>query len=211
MDGLRFGVPSGRDATNGRGFSRPGLLLGALALTACVPVVSYEYDVKGQGDKSESGGCSPTTEVLLTAHLTRATDAVFWGSVERLHHSRRIVSISFTFSSDEVLTLTEHEVKIASESYSSPKFVPITTVRRSSRVSSPSCDPPDDSEYQQPSQPMARTRDATNSVYVIDVAVPDNPRVFSIQLPPVLIDGVPVDVPAITFLRKSNVSLPAIM
>jgi hypothetical protein len=56
--------------------------------------MGYEYDVKGQGDRSESGGCSPTTEVRLTTHLTPATAAVFWGSVERLYHSHRIVSVS---------------------------------------------------------------------------------------------------------------------
>jgi hypothetical protein len=184
-------------------------LLGVLALTACVPVVSYQYDIKGQGDKSESGGCSPTTEVLLTTHLTTATSVVFWGSVERLHDSNRIVSISFTFSKDEVLTLTKPEVTIESATYSNPKVVPITTVRRSSRIGSPSCDPPDESEYQPPNQPMDRTRDPLNSVYVIDIAVPNNPPDFTIHFPHVQLDGKQIDVPAVTFVRKSTVSLPA--
>lgn len=93
-----------------------------LLLTACVPMVSHEYDVKGQGDTSESGGCSPTTEVRLTTHLTPATAAVFWGSVERLHHSRRIVSISFTMSDDEVVSLTQPAVTITSKAYAAPPY-----------------------------------------------------------------------------------------
>jgi hypothetical protein len=51
----------------------------------------------------------------------------------------------------------------------------------------------------------------TDSVFVIDIAVPDNPSEFTLQLPPVNIDGMLVEVPAVTFLRKSNVSFPAIM
>jgi hypothetical protein len=109
-----------------------------LLLTACVPMVSHEYDVKGQGDKSESGGCSPTTEVRLTTHLTRGTAAVFWGSVDRLHHSHRLVSISFTLSTDEVVSLTKPEVTITSNAYTAPRIVPITTIRRASMLNSPS-------------------------------------------------------------------------
>jgi hypothetical protein len=109
-----------------------------LSLTACVPVVSHEYDIKGQGEKSESGGCSPTTEVRLTAHLTPATDVLFWGSVERLHHSHRIVSISFILSNDEVVSLTKPEVTITSKAYAAPHVVPITTIRRASAANSSS-------------------------------------------------------------------------
>jgi hypothetical protein len=186
-------------------------------LIACVPVVSHEYDVKGQGDKSESGGCSPTTEVRLTTHLTPATAALFWGSVERLHHGHRIVSISFTFSNDDVLSLTKPEVTITSRAYATPREIPITTIRRASRLNSPSCDPPAASVYQQPNEPMHRTPGTlygdpvTDSVFVIDIAVPDNPAQFTVQLAPVLIDGKLIDVPPVTFLRKSDVSFPAIM
>src|ERR1700722_20903976 len=84
--------------------------LGYLNLTACIPMISHEYDLKGQGDRSESGGCSPTTEVRLTTHLTPATSAIFWRSVERLHHGHSIASISFTLSNDEVVSLTKPEV-----------------------------------------------------------------------------------------------------
>jgi hypothetical protein len=185
------------------------------ALAACVPVVSYEYDIKGQGDRSESGGCSPTTEVRLTTHLTPATAAMFWGSVERLHHSHRIVSISFTFSNDEVVSLTKPEVTITSKAYAAPKMIPISTIRRASRLNSPSFDPPAASVYQLPNEPMHLMPGTlfgdpvTDSVFVIDVAIPDNPAEFTVQLVPVLINGMLVDVPAVTFLRKSSVSLPA--
>jgi hypothetical protein len=149
-----------------------------LLLTACVPMVSHEYDIKGLGDKSESGGCSPTTEVRLTTHLTPATAVLFWGSVERLHHSHRIVSVNITFSNDEVVSLPKPEVTIASKVYAAPKMIPITTIRRASRLNSPSCDPPEDSVYQQPNEPMHRmpgTLDGepvTDSVFVIEIAVP---------------------------------------
>jgi hypothetical protein len=193
------------------------VLLMCLALPACVPVVSHEYDIKGQGDKSESGGCSPTTEVRLTTHLTPATAAVFWGSVERLHHSHRIVSISFMLSNDEVATLTKPEVTITSNAYAAPKMIPITTIRRASRLNSPSCDPPAASVYQQPSEPMHRMPGTlygdpvTDSVFIIDIALPNNPSEFTVQLAPVLINDMLVDVPAVTFLRNSSVSFPALM
>jgi hypothetical protein len=193
------------------------ILILILSLTACVPVVSYEYDVKGQGDKSESGGCSPTTEVMLTTHLTPATAAVFWGSVERLHHGHRIVSISFTFSNNESVSLTKPEVRITSKAYAMPRMLPIATIRRSTVLSSPSCDPPAVSVYQQPNELMHRMPGTlygdpvTDSVFVIDVAVPDNPSEFTVQIAPVLIDGKRVEVTAVQFLRKSSVSFPAIM
>jgi hypothetical protein len=186
-------------------------------LTACVPMVSHEYDVKGQGDKSESGGCSPTTEARLTAHLTPATAVLFWGSVERLHYSHRIVSISFMLSSDEVVSLPKPEVTITSKAYASPRDIPITTVRRASRLNSPSCDPPEDSVYQQPNEPMhlmPGTLDGepvTDSVFIIDIAIPDNPSEFMLQLAPVWVNGKRIDVPAATFLRNSSVSFPALM
>jgi hypothetical protein len=178
-------------------------------------MISHEYDVKGQGDRSESGGCSPTTEVRLTTHLTPATAAVFWGSVERLHHSHRIVSVSFTFSNDEVISLTKPEVTITSKAYATPRDIQITTIRRASSLNSPSCDPPAASVYQQPNEPMHRMPGmqygdpVTDSVFVIDIAVPENPGEFTLQLAPVLIDGKQIDVPAVTFLRKSSVYYPA--
>jgi hypothetical protein len=180
-------------------------------------MVSHEYDIEGQGDKSESGGCSPTTEVRLTTHLTPATAAVFWGSVERLHHSHRIVSISFMLSNDEVVSLPKPEVTITSKAYAAPKMIPITAVRRASVLNSPSCDPPAASVYQPPNEPMRRMPGTlygdpvTDSVFVIDIAVPNNPGEFTVQLAPVLVNGVLVDVPAATFLRNSSVSFPALM
>ena len=187
------------------------------SLTACVPMVAHEYDVKGQGDKSESGGCSPTTEARLTTHLTPATTVLFWGSVERLHHSHRIVSISFMLSNDETVSLTKPEVTITSKAYAAPKVIPITTIRRASRLNSPSCDPPAASVYSLPNEPMHRVpgtlegEPVTDSVFVIDIAVPNNPGEFTLQLPPVLVNGRLVDVPAVTFLRNSSVSFPALM
>jgi hypothetical protein len=197
----------------------PGAPAAALILTlssaACVPMISHEYDVKGQGDKSDSGGCSPTTEVRLTTHLTAATAVVFWGSVERLHPSHRIVSLSFTFSNDEASSLTQPEVEITSKSYAAPRVIPITTIRRASMLNSPSCDAPAASVYQKPNEPMHRMPgtlygDAvTDSIFVIDIAVPGNPNEFTLQLAPVLIDGKLIDVPAVIFLRKSSVHYPA--
>lgn len=186
-----------------------------LSLTACVPMVSHEYDVKGQGDRSESGGCSPTTEVRLTTHLTPATAAIFWRSVERLHHGNSIASISFTLSNDEVVSLTKPEVTITSKAYAAPRVVPITTIRRASMLNSPSCDPPAASVYQQPNEPMHRMPGrlygdpVTDSVFIIDIAVPENPSEFTLQLAPVLINGTQVPVPAVKFLRKSSVYFPA--
>jgi len=52
-------------------------------------------------------------------------------------------------------------------------------------------------------------RPVTDSIFVIDVAVPDNPSEFTVRLPPVLVNDVLVDVPAVTFLRKSSVYFPA--
>jgi hypothetical protein len=178
-------------------------------------MVSHEYDIKGQGDKSESGGCSPTTEMRLTTHLTPATAVLFWGSVERLHHSHRIVSISFTFSNDEVVSLTRPEVTITSKAYATPLDIQITAIRRASRLNSPSCDPPAASAYQQPNETMHRMPGTlygdpvTDSVFIIDIAVPGNPSEFMLQLAPVSVNGVLVDVPAVTFLRKRNIYLPA--
>lgn len=194
---------------------RHAVLLACLFLPACVPVVSYQYDVKGRGEKSESGGCSPTTEVRLTTHLTPATAAVFWGSVDRLHHSRRLVSISFTISNDEVVSLSNREVTITSKAYATPRSIPITRIRRASMLNSPSCDPPAASVYSQPDERLHRMpgmlygEPVTDSVFIIDITVPDNPSEFMLRLPPVLIDGTLVEVPAVTFLRKSSVSYPA--
>jgi hypothetical protein len=183
------------------------------ARTACVPVVSYEYDVEVQGVKSESGGCSPTTEVLLTQHLTPTTSVVFWGSVERLHHSHRIVSVSFKLSGDDLVTLTKPEVEITSKAYATPRLVPITTVRRSSAMSSPSCDPTDGSTYQNPNEAMRRLAadTATTAIFVIDFQVPENPAEFTIRVAPVMINGKSNEVPAVKFLRKSSVSYSALM
>lgn len=184
-------------------------------LAGCVPMVSHEYDVKGQGDKSESGGCSPNTEVRLTAHLTPATAVVFWGSAERLHPSHRIASISFTFSNDEVASLTKPEVTIASKAYATPRIIPITTIRRASGLNSPSCDPPAVSAYQKANEPMHRMPgtlygdSVIDSVFIIDIAVPNNPGEFTIRLPPVLVNGETFDVPPATFLRKSSLYYPA--
>jgi hypothetical protein len=199
---------SGRDA-----LIRRGALLMCLLLNACV--VTHEYELEGQGDKSESGGCSPTTEVRLTTHLTNSTAVVFWGSVERLHPSHRILSISFTFSNDEVASLTKPEVTIASKAFPTPRAIPINTIRRASVLNSPSCDPPAASVYQQANEPMHRMSGTlygdpvADSIFIIDIAVPDDPGEFTIQLPPVLVNGTVVDVPAVKFLRKSSWYFPS--
>jgi hypothetical protein len=178
-------------------------------------MVSHEYDVKGQGDKSESGGCSTTPEVMLTTHLTPATAVVFWGSTERLNTSHRIFSISFTFSSDEVVVLTSPTVQIISKAYAKPLAIPMPPVRRATTVTSPCCDPPAASVYQNPNEPMHRMpgtlygEPTTDSVFVIDLKVPDNPAEFTVQLSQVLINGKPIDVPPVKFIYKSSHYLPA--
>jgi hypothetical protein len=190
------------------------MFLVCLMLSACVAMVSHEYDVEGQGEKSASGGCSSNTEARLTKQLTPATSVVFWGSDDRLRPNHRIISISFTLSNDESVSLTEPEVLISSKAYSIPRTVPITTVRRSSVLVSPSCDPPADAAYQKPDEPMHRMEGISNgdrvtdSIFVIDVAVSGDPAQITIQFPPVSINGALVDVPAVTFLHKTNVYLP---
>jgi hypothetical protein len=191
-----------------------GLVLICLALTACVRMVSHEYDIEGRGEKSAPGGCSSNTEPLLTAHLSTATSVVFWGSDDRLRPNHRIISISFTLSNDETIVLTKPEVLVSSKEYSIPRAVPITTVRRSSVLVSPSCDPPADAVYQKPDEPMHRMPGISNgdrvtdSIFVIDIAVSGDPTQITIQFPPVSINGALVDVPAVTFLHKTNVYLP---
>jgi hypothetical protein len=62
-------------------------------------------------------------------------------------------------------------------------------------LNSPSCDPPAASVYQQPQEPMHRMPGTlyedpvTDSVFVIDIAVPNNPGEFTVQLVPVLVEG----------------------
>jgi hypothetical protein len=152
---------------------------------------------------------------MLTTRLTKTTAVVFWGSVERLQPSHRIVSLSFTFTDDEVASLTKPEVTITSKTYATPQVIPITTIRRASGLNSPSCDPPAASVYQRPNQPMHRMTgtlhgDAvTDSIFIIDVAVPGNPAEFTVQLPPVEVNGKPIDVAPVKFLRKSSVYFPA--
>jgi hypothetical protein len=189
--------------------------LAALILAGCIPVVSHEYSIEGQGDKSASGGCSLTTETLLTTHLTPDSSVVFWGPVERLHPSRRILSISFVFSNDEAALLTKPEVLVSSKSNAIPRAVPISTVRRSSKLRSPSCDAPEDSAYQPPSELMHRMpgnldgESVTDSVFSIYIVLSGAPGQIKVELPPVSIDGKLVDIPAVTFVRKANVYLPA--
>jgi hypothetical protein len=191
-----------------------GVLLMCLSASACVSLVSHEYEVEGPGEKSASGGCSSDTEALLTTHLTPATSVVFWGSVDRLRPNHRIISISFTLSNNEAVSLTKPEVLVSSKAYSIPRIVPITTVRRSSLLVSPSCDAPADAVYQKPDEPMHRTPGISNgdrvidSIFVIDIAVSGDPAQITIQFPPVSINGIPVDVPVVTFLQKTNVYLP---
>jgi hypothetical protein len=49
----------------------------------------------------------------------------------------------------------------------------------------------------------------TDSIFVIDVAVPGNPAEFTVQLPPVNVNDKPIDVAPVRFLRKSSVYFPA--
>jgi hypothetical protein len=118
---------------------------------------------------------------------------------------------------EEVVSLTKPQVTITSNAYATPRDIRLTTIRRASVLNSPSCDPPEASVYQRPTEPMHRMPGmlygdpVTDSIFVIDIAAPDNPAEFTVQLPPVLVNGVLVDVPAVTFLRKSSVSVPAIM
>jgi hypothetical protein len=177
-------------------------------------MISHEYDVEGQGEKSASGGCSSNTEARLTKQLTPTTAVVFWGSDDRLRPNHRIISISFTISNDESVLLTKPEVLISSKAYSIPRVVPVTTVRRSSVLVSPSCDAPADAVYQKPDEPMHPMRGISNgdgvtdSIFIIDIAVSGDPEQITIQSPPVSINGTFVDVPAVTFVHKTNFYLP---
>lgn len=183
-------------------------------LTACASMVSHEYDVEGLGEKSASGGCSSNTEARLTRQLTPATSVVFWGSDDRLRPNHRIISISFTLSNDESVSLTKNEVLISSQADSIPRVVPVTALRRSSVLVSPSCDAPADAVYQKPDEPMHRMPGifngdrVTDSIFVIDVAVSGDPAQITIQIPSVSINGMLVDIPAVAFVHRTNVYLP---
>jgi hypothetical protein len=184
----------------------------ALNLSGCIPVISHEYDVIGQGEKSAAAGCSQSAEVALTAHPSPDVAIVFWSSVDRIRPNYRLVSISFALSNDDIVQLTKPEVLVSSKANSIPNAVPISTVRRASQLSSPSCTPPADAVYQQPSEAMHRMpgllngQPVTDSVFIVDVLVSGNPSQITVQLPSLLINDKPVDVPAVTFRRKLAVT-----
>ena len=186
----------------------------SLLLAGCV---SSYWDVSGQGARSASGGCAPTPEVQLTTHLTPDTAVVFWGSVDSLRPDHKIISVSFTFFNDDVVMLTEPELLVSSKSNSIPRGVPITAVRRALSLVSPSCDPPTDAAYQDPQQPMHRMpgilngEAVTDSVFVIDIVLSDDPAQIAVQLPPISINGQFAHVPPVTFSRRLRVSLPALL
>jgi hypothetical protein len=89
------------------------------------------------------------------------------------------------------------------------------SLRRSFPLRSCPSDPPAASVYSLPNEPMHRMPGTlygdpvTDSVFVIDIAVPKNPDEFTVKLAPVLVNGKHVDIPAVTFLRRSSVSFPA--
>jgi hypothetical protein len=181
-------------------------------LTACVPVISHEYAVEGQGDKSSVSGCSQSAEVLVTMHPTRDVNVVFWNSDDRIRANHRIVSISFVLSNDDVIKFTKPEVLVSSKTNSIPSAVPIATIRRAQRLESPSCDPSADAIYQAPSEPMrpvpkiVNGEAGTDSVFVINIAVSGSPAQITVQLPPMLINDRNLEIPAVTFLRKLAVT-----
>lgn len=191
-----------------RGFA----CLFALSLSGCVPVISHQYDVTGQGEKSAAAGCSQSAEIALTTHATSDIAIVFWTSADRIRPNYRLVSISFALSNDDILVLTKPEVQVSSKANSIPNTVPITTVRRASQLLSPSCNPPADAAYQQPTEPMHRVpgmlngQPVTDSVFIVDVLVSGSPAQITVQLPPLLINDRSVDVPAVTFVRKLDVT-----
>jgi hypothetical protein len=181
-------------------------------MSGCIPVISHRYDVEGQGEKSAAAGCSRSAEVTLAAHPTPDITIVTWDSPDRIRPNHRIVSISFVLSNDDVVKLTKPEVLVSSKSNSIPSTVPITTVRRASSLSSPSCDPPSDAVYQQPDAPIRRMpgmlngQPVTDSVFVIDIVVSGDPGEISVRLPTISINDEPVDMPAVTFFRKLAVT-----
>lgn len=188
--------------------SRIVLATATALLTACVPMLSHEYDVRGQGEKSVAAGCSQATEVVLTAHPNSDIAVVFRDGADRIRPDHRIVSVSFVLSGEESVKLTKPEVLVSSRSNSLPSAVPIAAIRRASGLSSPSCALSPDAVYQQPDEPMRRASaspsgDAgTGSVFVIDIVVSGDPREITVQLPPISIDDSLAELKPVTFTRK---------
>jgi hypothetical protein len=135
------------------------------------------------GIRRQRGGREISIRRLLTDNRSHVDDAIdqdhvgrVLGSVERLHPSHRIVSLSFEFTDDEVASLTKPE-------------------------------PPDRPMHRMPGTLYGDA--VTDSIFVIDVAVPGNPAEFTVQLPPVNVNDKPIDVAPVRFLRKSSVYFPA--
>jgi hypothetical protein len=181
-----------------------------LLLCGCVPVASNYYDIEGPGDKQIFAGCAMKVEAELKTRLTDGVGVIYWGSAK--HESAgRAISISFTIAGSQVVRLTEPVVEITSNGSMPPLNIGIARVRRAYVESSPSCDPPRGSAYQRPDEPMQRVqglfqgRPVTDSVFVIDLTVPGNPKEFSVQLPAVKVDDRLIEVPPVRFVHKTSV------
>jgi hypothetical protein len=182
-------------------------------MAGCIPTVSSFYDISGPGDKRYIAGCSMNTEANLSITLTSATNIVFWGPANRAPSNQKRLSIMFTVSGNEVLSLTEPIVEVTSEEAKEHLAIPVTTIRRTAALSSPSCNPLEGSVYQAPDELMRRTpgiyhsRAIEDSVFVLDVDIPGNPNEFSVRVPPVKIDDKIMEIPVIHFVRKTKAQL----
>jgi hypothetical protein len=181
----------------------------SLLLCGCVPVASNYYDITGVGDKRIFAGCAMKAETELKTQLTDGVGVIYWGSANH-ESSGRAISISFTIAGSEVVTLTKPILKITSAGSTGPLEIGVEKVRRAYVESSPSCDPPRDSVYQRPDEPMRRIpgsfqgKPVTDAVFVIDLIVPGNPKEFIVQLPPVKVDDRRIEAPPVHFVHKTS-------
>jgi hypothetical protein len=182
-------------------------------IAGCIPTVSSFYDINGPGDKSYTAGCSMSTEANLSMTLTNTTNVVFWGPANRNPSDQKILSIIFTVSGNEIVSLTQPIVEVTTNAAKEPLAIPVTTIRRTGALSSPSCNPMDGSVYQAPDEPMRRvlgtyhSRPVEDSVFVVDINIPGNPNEFSVRVPPVKVDDKIIEIPTVQFVRKTKAQL----
>ena len=182
-------------------------------VAGCIPTISSFYDISDPGDKRYSAGCSMNTEASLSVTLTSATNIVFWGPASLAPSNEKHLNIMFTVSGNEVLSLTEAIVEVTSEAAKKPFRIPVTTIRRTAALSSPSCTPLQGSSYQAPDDLMRRTpgmyhsQAVVDSVFVLDVDIPGSPNEFSVRVPPVKIDDKVIEIPVVHFVRKTRAQL----
>lgn len=184
-----------------------------LGISGCIPTVSSFYDISGPGEKRYTAGCSMSTEASLSMALTNTTSVVFWGPAHRKPSDQKLLSIIFTVSGNEIVSLTQAIVEFSTPGAKEPLAIPVTTIRRTGALSSPSCNPVAGAVYQTPDEPMRgmpgtyHGRAIEDSVFVMDIRIPGSPNEFSVSVPPVKVDDKIIEIPTIQFVRKTKAQL----